>query len=186
MTATSSPRLLTAEELLELTANGFCGELVQGELVELMPPGYRHNKIMGLVTYVLMSFALPRSLGTVLPGDTGVVVERGPDTVRAPDVAFYSVEAVGLDDDIPGYAELPPDLVVEIRSPGDSLPDMEERALMWLGYGVRLVWVLIPESRSVDIYRPDAEPISLTVDEYLTAEDALPEFRCRVADLFGG
>lgn len=185
MTTTSSPRLVTAEELLELSANGFYGELVRGELVELMRPGVRHNKVMGLMTYILMSFVLPRSLGTVLPGDTGVVIERGPDTVRAPDVAFYAADRMGLDDDIPGYAEIPPDLAVEIRSPNDSLPDMERRARMWLDYGVPLVWVLIPESRSLNIYRPDAEAISLSTDSYVSGQDILPEFSCRVGDLFG-
>lgn len=185
MTTTSSPKLVTAEELQELSANGFYGELVRGELVELMRPGYRHNKIMGLVTFVLMSFVLPRSLGTVLPGDLGVLVEREPDTVRAPDVAFYSSAAVELDEDIPGYAELPPDLAVEIRSPNDSLPDMERRARMWLDYGVPLVWVLIPESRTLDIYRPNAEAVSLTAEGAVSGEDILPEFSCRVGDLFG-
>ncbi len=185
MTTTSSPKLVTAEELLELSANGFYGELVRGELVELMRPGVRHNKVMGLMTYILMSFVLPRSLGTVLPGDTGVVIERGPDTVRAPDVAFYAADRMGLDDDIPGYAEIPPDLAVEIRSPNDSLPDMERRARMWLDYGVPLVWVLIPESRTLDIYRPDTEAVTLTTDGVVSSEDILPGFSCRVSDLFG-
>ncbi len=185
MTTTSSPKLVTAEELLELSANGFSGELVRGELVELMRPGVRHNKVMGLVTYILMSFVLPRSLGTVLPGDTGVVIERGPDTVRAPDVSFYAADRMGLDDDIPGYAEIPPDLAVEIRSPNDSLPDMERRARMWLDYGVPLVWVLIPESRTLDIYRPDTEAVTLTTDGVVSSEDILPGFSCRVSDLFG-
>ena len=185
MTTTSSPKLVTAEELLELSANGFYGELVRGELVELMPPGTRHGKVMALVTYVLMSFVLPRSLGTVLTGDPGVVTERGPDTVRAPDIAYYAAERMGLDEEIPGYAELPPDFVVEIRSPNDSLTSMERRAQMWLGYGVQMVWVLLPESRRLDIYRPDSETASLTAESYVGGEDILPEFSCRVGDLFG-
>ena len=186
MTTTSSPTLVTAEKLLELSASGFDGELVRGELVEQMPPGLRHNKIMGLVTHLLMSFVLPRSLGTVLPGDTGVIVERGPDTVRGPDVAFYSAERMRLDDDIPGYAELPPDLVIEIRSPNDSLPYMMERAEMWLAHGVPLVWNLVPEAQSVDVYQPDSETVSLTRDDVITGGDVLPGFSSRVSDLFGG
>ena len=185
MTTTSSPKLVTAEELLELSANGFYGELVRGELVELMRPGVRHNKIMGLMTYILVSFVLPRSLGTVLPGDTGVVIERGPDTVRAPDVAYYVADRMGLDEDIPGYAELPPDLAVEIRSPNDSLPEMERRADMWLNYGVPLVWILIPENRSVDVYQRDEAVVSLAIDDELSGGEVLPDFSCRVGELFG-
>ena len=185
MTTTSSPKLVTAEDLFVLSSNGFYGELVRGELVELMRPGVRHNKIMGFLTHILMSFVLPRSLGTVLPGDTGVVIERDPDTVRGPDVAFYSAQRIGFDENTLGYAEVPPDLVVEIRSPNDSLPDMVSRAQMWLNHGVPLVWILIPESRTVDVYLPDAAAVSLTVSEQLDGGDVLPEFACRVGDLFG-
>ena len=184
MTTTSSPKLITAEELLALSANGFRGELVRGELIEEMPPGLRHNKVMGLITYVLMSFVLPRGLGTVLPGDTGVVVERLPDTVRGPDVAFYSTEKLDPEADIPGYAEVLPDLAVEIRSPNDSLTDMERRARMWLGYGVRLVWVAHPETRRVDVYRADRDTKSFAATGQLTGEDVLPDFHCLVGDMF--
>ena len=141
---------------------------------------------MGLVTHILMSFVVPRLLGTVLPGDTGVVVERGPDTVRGPDVAFYLATTLGFDDDAPGYAEVPPDLVVEIRSPNDSVPDMEERAQMWLGHGVSVVWVLFPETKSLDLYLSGTETASLGADSYVEGLEVLPDFRCRVGDMFGG
>lgn len=184
MTTTSSSKLVTAEELLELSANGFNGELVRGELVELMPPGYHHNKIMGFVTYVLMSFVVPRSLGTVLPGDLGVVVERGPDTVRGPDVAFFSASTVPLDEETPSYSEVVPDLVVEVGSPNDSMPHRDSRARMWLDYGVPLVWIVHPETRSVDVYRPGLEIEKLGASDQITGQGVIPGFHCEVGELF--
>ena len=184
MTTTSSQGLITAEELLELSANGFYGELVRGELFELMPPGYRHNKIMGFVTYVLMSFVVPRSLGTVLPGDLGVIVERGPDTVRAPDIAFFSEQTIPLDEETPSYAEVVPDLAIEVGSPNDSMPERETRARMWIGHGVALVWMVHPESESIDVYRPGQEIETLSVGDQITGQDVIPGFQSAVADLF--
>ena len=183
MTTTSSQGLITAEELLELSAKGFYGELVRGELVELMPPGYRHNKIMGFVTYVLMSYVVPRSLGTVLPGDTGVVVERGPDTVRAPDIAFFSEQTVPLDDENPSFSEVVPDLAIEVGSPNDSIPEREARARMWVGHGVPLVWMVHPESRSIDVYRPGQAIETLSVGDQITGQDVIPGFQSTVGDL---
>lgn len=185
MTTTSSPKLITAEELFALSANGFRGELVRGELIEEMPPGFRHGKIASLITYLLCAFTIPRELGTTVTGDTGVVLERGPDTVRGPDIAFFLAQTVPLDSDIPGYAEVVPDLVVEVGSPRDSMPDRETRARMWLGHGVALVWMVHPETRSVDVYRTDMQTESLTATEQLSGQDAVPGFHCSVSDLFG-
>ncbi|MDE2745951.1 MAG: Uma2 family endonuclease [Chloroflexota bacterium] len=184
MTTTSSQGLVTAEELLELSANGFYGELVRGELVEFMPPGFRHGKVVGLITYLLCAFVIPRELGTIAAGDSGVVLERDPDTVRGPDVAFYSAQTLPLDDDNPSYSEVVPDLAVEVGSPNDSMSERESRARMWVGHGVPLVWMVHPESRSIDVYRPGQEIETLGVGDQITGHDVIPGFQSAASDLF--
>jgi Uma2 family endonuclease len=47
-----------------------------------------------------------------------------------------------------------------------------------------MVWVIDPESRTLTVHRPERSPVELTEGQDLTGEDVLPEFRCRVADLF--
>ncbi len=185
MVTEAPPTLVTAEELLRLSAKGFYGELIRGELCEAMPPGIRHGKIVARIAALLLFFVDPKKLGTVVAGDPGVWLEQDPDTVRGPDVAFFSVENMPIDADIPGYSEVVPDLVVEVRSPNDSRQRVHDKAMMWLECGVRVVWVVLPETRSVDLYRPDREIFTVSASESLEGLDVLPGFNCTLTDIIG-
>lgn len=84
-----------------------------------------------------------------------------------------------------GYLRLAPDLVVEVASPPQFRPELEAKALVWLHAGVRLVWVIWPRVRSVDVWRLDeTRPSALTVNDQLDASDAVPGFTFPVASLF--
>ena len=133
----------------------------------------------------LMKFTDPRGLGTVMGADAGVRLERDPDTVREPDVAFFSAARLPLDADPPGYSEVAPDLAVEVRSPADSLRDVHDKARMWLSHGVRLVWVVDPAARSIDIHRPGEATVTLAEGGALDGGDVLPGFACEVSAVFG-
>ena len=177
-------RLVTADELLQLSKDEFYGELIRGELCEEMPPGFRHEKIVAELIAMLVTFVRTRRLGSVV-GGSGVWTERDPDTVRAPDVQFYSAERLPLDDQSIGYIEIAPDLVVEVRSPNDSLAKLRDKASMWLGVGARLVWVVNPEQRAVEIYHTEREPLTLTGGDQLDGSDVLPGFNCSLDAIFG-
>ena len=67
---------------------------------------------------MLNAFINPRrKLGSLTSSDSGVWLERDPDTVREPDIAYFSAAKIPLDAMDSGYAEVPPDLIVEIVSP---------------------------------------------------------------------
>ena len=182
--AKPATKLLTADDLLRLDAEGVRGELIRGELSETMPAGHRHGKIVMNLGAELRNFVKPRKLGTLVASDSGVLLERDPDTVREPDIAFFSAEKIPLDADIPGYAESVPDLVVEVASPGDSRTAINDKALMWLRYGARLVWVVHPEARAVDIHREGRPVAALGENDALDGLDVLPGFSCPVRDVF--
>ena len=184
MVTEAPPRLVTADELLELSSNGFCGELIRGELVEEMPSGFRHGKFVLRLGALLLAFVGPRRLGTLVV-ESGVWIERNPDTVRGPDVAFFGVESVPLAADILGYTEVVPDLVVEVRSPNDSRRQLHDKAIMWLDSGVRVVWVVLPERRSVDVYRSTRQVDTVAEPNALEGGEILPDFRCELAEIFG-
>ena len=133
----------------------------------------------------LRNFVKPRKLGTLVASDSGVLLERDPDTVREPDVAFFSAEKIPLDADIPGYAESVPDLVVEVASPGDSRTAVNDKALMWLRYGACLVWVVRPDARQVDVHREGRPVAALGENDTLDGMDVLSGFSCPVRDIFG-
>ena len=160
------------------------GELVRGVLHETMASGHRHGKIAANIVIKLGNFVKPRGLGTVVASDSGVWLERDPDTVRAPDVAFTSAAKIPLDAEIDGYAEVAPDLVVEIVSPSDSRRWARDRAQMWLGHGAPLVWIVHPNTRTIDVYSPDTRTTTLHNTDSLDGHPILPSFTCPVKTIF--
>ena len=176
--------LLTADDLLRLYSQGVRGELVRGVLHETMASGHRHGKIAVNLATELNLFARARRLGTVVASDSGVWLERDPDTVREPDVAFTSADKIPLDAEIDGYAEVVPDLVVEIVSPRDTRPWARDRAQMWLDYGAPLVWIVHPKTRTIDVYLPNTATSTLHEKDSLNGHDILPGFTCPVSTIF--
>ena len=184
MVTKAPPELITADDLLKLSADGFYGELVRGELCEDMPPGVQHAEIVARLIALLFPFVDARKLGRVM-GDGGVRIERAPDTVRAPDLAFFALERLPAEVAIPGYADVVPNLVVEVQSPNDGRWKLHDKAHMWLYYGAEAVWVVQPESRSVDVYRSGRNTIRLSGTDSLEGLDVLPGFSCELEAIFG-
>ena len=176
--------MVTADELLRLSANGYRGELVKGKLRETMSAGIEHGKIVMRLGLRLGAFIEPRRLGTLVGSDSSFWLERDPDTVREPDIAFVSADRMPLDRRIKGFGEGAPDLVVEIASPTDNVAELSRKALMWQGHGARLVWVLHPDHRTADVYRPGQPVRTLTAEDALEGHDVLPGFRCDIGRVF--
>ena len=184
MTTQTPARLVTADELLQLSADGFHGELIRGVLCESMPPGLEHAEVVTGFGVELRNFTKPRRLGRVAVGDPGINIERDPDTVRAPDVAFFSAQRLPLDLRVPGYADVVPDLAVEVKSPNDSRGQVNDKAEMWLRHGVRLVWAAFPEERIVEAHHAERGVIVYREGDKLDGMDVLPGFSCAVGPLF--
>ncbi len=176
--------LLTADDLLRLYSKGVRGELVRGVLHQTMSSGHEHGTIVLNLGATLHNFVKPRRLGSLVASDSGVWLEKDPDTVREPDIAFTSAEKIPPGTRIPGYSEEVPDLVVEIKSPSDSRRYMADRAKMWLSHGVGLIWIIHPDTRSIDIHRPDRAVSTITGDDTLNGADVLPGFTCPLTDIF--
>lgn len=181
---TTKPQLLTADDLLRLHSEGVKGELIMGVLHKKLPSGLEHGQIVANHLMVLGPFVKARRLGRVFGSDTGVQLERGPDTVREPDVAFISAERMPLDLRERRYAQVVPDLVVEIVSPNDRPVPVFDKAQMWLRHGVRLVWITDPEARTITALPQSGPPRVFTYADTLDAGDVLPGFTCRVQDIF--
>ena len=184
MTTRTDTKRLTADDLLRLYSEGVRGELIRGELCQTMPVGHEHGKIVVNLTVLLGTYVKAQKLGELTASDAGVWLERDPDTVREPDIAYFSAEKMPPGVRVTGYAEVVPDLVVEVASPSDSLREINDKALMWLSYGVSLVWVVNPDSRSIDVYRTGHATSTLLESDTLDGLDALPGFACPVSDVF--
>ncbi len=184
-TTTTEARLFTADDLLRLYSEGVRGELIRGVLCENMPTGQEHGEIAANLTIALGQFVRTAQLGRITTSDAGVWLERDPDTVREPDVAFFSAAKVPPGVRVTGYSETVPDLVAEVASPSDSRREVHDKAHMWLNHGVRLVWVVQPETRSIDVYRLGQPITTLGDEDALDGLDVLPGFTCDVSAVFG-
>ena len=177
------PATISADDLERLTPPNMCSELVRGVMVVREPPGYRHGAVTMRLTKILVDHVDERGLGQVLAAETGFKLASDPDTVRAPDVAF--IRSDRLPDPPPaGYAELAPDLVVEVLSPNDRPGEVLAKVADWLNAGSDLVWVVDPARRSARVYRADGSEALVAEDGALEGEDVLPGFTCPLAALF--
>ncbi len=180
----ATEKLLTADDLLRLDSQGVRGELIQGVLCKTMPTGLAHGEVVMNLGGELRRFSKPRRLGRIVGSDSGMLLERNPDTVREPDIAFISAQKLPLDVRLSGYFEGAPDLAVEVVSPSDSPPDVYHKARMWISFGVPLVWVVNPEAGAIEIHRPGQPLQTLVEDDTLDGDTVLPGFTCAVRDLF--
>ena len=113
----------TAEDLQHLPSTEQRMELVKGKVYELAPAGGRHGSVAMRIANRLANYVNERHLGEVFAAETGFILRRDPDTVRAPDAAFVAAGRLPAGDLPAGYPELAPDLVVEVRSPSDRAGD---------------------------------------------------------------
>lgn len=176
--------LLTAEELLCLPDNGLRQELVEGELYEMPPAGAEHGNVAMIIAFFIASYVRTNQLGRAFVAETGFILGRGPDTVRAPDASFVSKDRLPIDALPRGYLELAPDLAVEVTSPSDSAREVQEKTDSWLASGTLEVWVVSPRQRTVTVHRIGQPPTVIDEHSTLTSGDLLPGFTLSVAELF--
>lgn len=178
-------RLLKAEEFEDMPETpGVRHELVRGEVIEVPFAGAEHGDIVLALVTLLHAFIRPRRLGKLYGDGVGFRIHRDPDTVRGPDVSFVARTRVPPSGSPKGYWMLAPDLAVEVVSPSDRKSNIEAKVEDYLAAGVRLVWVVWPDTQTVTVHAPDAEPHALTAADALDGGDVLPGFSAAVAELF--
>jgi Uma2 family endonuclease len=180
---TAGPKFLTAEQYLLLPESAQPDELVRGVIVAMSRPKTRHGYYMTQLVIAFDTYVRPRKLGRVVCGDAGVVTERGPDTVRGPDVAYYSYARVPAGELPDGYWPVP-ELVAEVRSPTDRLGTLTAKVGEYLEAGVKVVCVLDPQRQSLAVYSSEEFPRVLSVADELTLPEVFTDFRVPIRQLF--
>jgi Uma2 family endonuclease len=184
----AEPARWTAEDLLSLPDDGRRYELVHGRLVRMAPTTWGHGQATENLQFALGSYVRAHHLGKIAPAETGfdlTLPGDDEDTVLGPDIAFVRMERVPASD-AEVFARLAPDLVVETASKGQHRPEMHAKARLWLKFGVRIVWLIWPRRRSVEIWLPgnDAPHAELRDDQLLDGDDVVPGFTIPVAEIF--
>jgi Uma2 family endonuclease len=178
-------KLITADEffLMPPPADGSKVELVRGEVVPVCRPGFRHGRRQLRIGGILDHYGRSTKHGRAVV-ETGIVTTRDPDTVRGPDVSYWSAERLPLDQEPVGYPETSPDLVVEVLSPNNEMAKIRVKMRECFERGVRMIWVVDPEDQTVAVYRSMDEGRIFHESATLSGEDVLPGFTCRVTELF--
>lgn len=177
--------LLTVENLEQIESDERF-ELIRGECADMSPTTYLHGRISGRIAGSLSAFATPKNLGDVIVGEAGFVLRRDPDTVVVPDVSFIRADRVPDMNDQRRFADLVPDIVVEVLSPSDRASRVTDKVMLYLEAGAKLVWVVDADRRIVMVYRaadPSTARILREGDE-LDGEDVLPGFQTPVSQIF--
>jgi Uma2 family endonuclease len=181
----STVSLMTAVELLALPRGmGKRYELLAGELRTMSLAGWRHGQVVDNVQWLLGSHIRAKGIGRGFGAETGFLIERSPDTVRAPDFAFIANENLPAADPVEAFWPGAPDLAVEVLSPNDRTGEVDEKIEAWLNAGCQAVWVIDPQLETVAIYHSRTEVRLLSVGESLDNEPIVPGFTCPVAELF--
>lgn len=190
MSATTAPKLMTAEEFLALPDDGVERWLIRGELREKRDTDMtRRNKFHsiteGRITRLLGAWLAtqPTPRGEVVCGEAGFVLRHDPESTAGVDVAVITAEQADRVTDTT-MIEGPPTLIAEVLSPHDTQEEVAERVAEYLDCGVLVVWVVNPFFRTVTVHRPNTSPVALDDRGTLTGGPELPDFSCPVADLF--
>jgi len=169
----------TAEQLFHAGDLGRC-ELVRGTLVMMNPTGGVHGRVALRIAAALSAHVDAHALGTVLAAETGFVLSRDPDTVRAPDVAFVRAGREIGD----GFIEGAPELAVEVLSPGDRPGYVREKVAEWLESGSEAVWVVDPRARTVVVHGPDGHHQALSARDTLAGGRTVPGLELPLSRVF--
>ena len=182
--STTSTALMTAEELMNLPDDDLRHELIDGELITMPLPKAPHARAATRLGTPLVQFVEDHDLGEVYIGDVGYQLTWNPDTALGPDVSFMSKQRLKEMGEVEGYWQGPPDLAVEVLSPGDRRGKVNKKISLWLGSGTKQVWIVDPKHRTVTIHRSESDTTTFSGSDYLESQDLFPDFRLSLARIF--
>jgi Uma2 family endonuclease len=147
-----------------------------GELI-IMPPTFSLTSVRNReITSQLDRWASQDRRGVVGESSGGFVLPNGAR--RSPDAAWIAKEQIRRlsPESLEGYWHLCPAFVIELRSRSDRLTVLRAKMHEWLDNGALLGWMIDPDTRTVEVYRPNREPETLTRTDSVTGEGPVEGF----------
>ncbi len=173
---------VTKEDLAKLPDDGSRYELYEGELIQMPPPQEYHGNIAIKIASWLLAHLQQVGMEDHISDTAGfdLTIPGQRDTILAPDVAVAQLPVQPNS----GYRKLPPLLAVEIASPSQSRPELAIKAQFYLSVGVKMVWLVWPEKRTIDVWTPPQDVVTLQETDTITGGTVLPGFNCSIARFF--
>jgi Uma2 family endonuclease len=174
--------MYTAAEFMELDTGDTRCELVRGVLEVREPTFFDHGYTMMALGLLIAKYLETHHIGVIV-GPASFWTERGPDTVRVPDLSFVSTEH--LPERPRTLIEKAPDLAIEVLSKSNRPGEMNQKVAEFFASGAKMVWLVDPKRRTIAVHARDAAPFILGPSEVLDGGDVLPGFRLALDELFG-
>jgi Uma2 family endonuclease len=181
MTAIAHKRM-TLEEFLRLRERKPALEYIDGEVTQKVSPKAKHSVLQLEAALSINEYARPKRLARAFPELRTTFAGRS----LVPDVSVYRWERIPttpageIEDD---FFE-PPDIAVEIISPGQTITRLRERCRWYVEHGVGIALLVVPRRRVVYRYHPRDGERALTGDDHIDLAEVLPGFELTVAALF--
>lgn len=153
---------------MELTANR--------ELIIMPPNGLEGSSQELELARQVGNWTKQDGTGRAFGSNAGYTLPNG--AVRAPDASWMPLsrwESLSRDDQTK-FGHTFPDFAIELRSPSDSLSDVQDKMTEYLENGVLLGFLLDPRQRRVYVYRPGQDVEVLEEPEKVSGEPVLPGF----------
>ena len=179
----TSDALLTAEQFAVFPDSDKMLELVCGRIVSMDLPGCRHGYVCTNIVCELAEYVDIERIGTALCR-SGIVTHRNPDSVRGPDVSYYSFKRIPRGEIPDGYPTAPPELIFEVVSQHDVLEHLHAKMPEYLAAGVEHACIVDPDDETVTIYSSNRRVVRLETDAVFTLPDLLPNFAVPIARFF--
>ena len=155
-------------------------ELVDGKIIVTGPSDIVSSEIGLEFGRLLLNWVKPRKLGRVFESSGGFILPNS--NLTAPDVSF--VLAARLKQSKRYFAELVPDLVVEIKSQCDRLKPLRDKIVAFIENGAKVGILIDPDKHTVTIYTPTAEPVVLRDGDMISIPELLPGWEVPVIELW--
>ncbi|MCU0480043.1 MAG: Uma2 family endonuclease [Anaerolineae bacterium] len=159
-------------------------ELNNGEIIEMTPPTSRHVRVAGYIFAYLLGYIESNDLGIVFADNCGYLLSKRRLVI--PDASFVSKGRI--EEPTPNIIPLAPDLAVEVVSPSNTHLEMTNKIEDYLNYGTKMVWIVYPEEKVVDVIRKLEDGGKYikryTINDTILGEDVIPDLIFPVVRMF--
>lgn len=156
-------------------------ELIDGRIVEDVT-NEEHGAIAINIGFQLKAWKKTNKVNGYYSVESSVRLPDDDKNYRKPDVAFRLTDDATVSK--ASTLDTMPDFVVEIKSTGNTFKALREKARYYLANGARLVWLVYPDKKLVEVYFEDGSLDIMQVGDTLSGGEVLPKFEMTVSEVF--
>ena len=181
--STATQTRMTADEFIRAHGDEPGVELADGVIRRIPMPGSEHGEVCFRAALILGNHVVPNRLGRIMTNDT--FIRMSETHCFGADVCFVSYDTLPADRPTPKGPLAPPlELVVEVRSPSNTVPEMTDKANEYLRAGVQVVLILDPQTDTAGVFRLNELPQRFSNGDLVVLPEVSPTFAVPASKFF--